>query len=60
MTTLTIHISDETAQRLKTMAEKSGLSLQDTVQIYLDDQAARLDVESFMTWLSDNVVPRSR
>jgi len=45
MKTLTIELSDETADRLEALAEQLGLSLEEVAQLSLDDQIKRLDRE---------------
>lgn len=45
MKTLTIDLSDETADRLQTLAEKLGLSPEEVAQASIDDQIKRLDRE---------------
>ena len=45
MKTLTIELSDETADRLEALAEQLGLSLEEVAQLSLDDQIKRLDQE---------------
>jgi len=45
MKTLTIQLSDETADRLEALAEQLGMSLEEVAQLSLDDQIKRLDHE---------------
>jgi len=45
MKTLTIQLSDETADRLKALAERLGMSLEEVAQVSLDDQLKRLGQE---------------
>lgn len=45
MKTLTIQLSDETADRLEALAEQLGVSLEEVAQLSLDDQIKRLDRE---------------
>ena len=45
MKTLTIQLSDETADRLKALAERHGMSLEEVAQVSLDDQLKRLGQE---------------
>ena len=45
MKTLTIQLSDETADRLETLAEQLGMSLEEVAQVSIDDQLERLDRE---------------
>ncbi|PQJ26891.1 hypothetical protein BSZ35_18355 [Salinibacter sp. 10B] len=45
MKTLTIQLSDETADRLETLAEQLGMSLEEVAQVSIDDQLKRLDRE---------------
>jgi len=45
MKTLTIQLSDETADRLEALAEQLGMSLEEVAQLSLDDQIKRLDRE---------------
>jgi len=45
MKTLTIQLSDETTDRLETLAEQLGMSLEEVAQISIDDQLKRLDRE---------------
>ena len=45
MKTLTIQLSDETADRLESLAEQLGMSLEEVAQVSLDDQIKRLDRE---------------
>lgn len=45
MKTLTIQLSDETADRLERLAEQFGMSLEEVVQVSIDDQIKRLDRE---------------
>lgn len=45
MRTLTIQLSDETADRLQTRAENLGLSPEEVAQASIDDQVERLDRE---------------
>lgn len=45
MKTLTIQLSDETADRLQTLAEKLGRSPEEVAQASIDDQLERLDRE---------------
>jgi len=45
MKTLTIQLSDETADRLEALAEQFGMSLEEVAQVSLDDQIKRLDRE---------------
>ena len=45
MKTLTIELSDETADRLEALAEQLGLSLEEVAQLSLDDHVKRLDQE---------------
>ncbi|PQJ26862.1 hypothetical protein BSZ35_18195 [Salinibacter sp. 10B] len=43
MKTLTIQLSDETADRLETLADQLGMSLEEVAQVSIDDQLKRLD-----------------
>jgi predicted transcriptional regulator len=45
MKTLTIELSDETADRLETLADELGMSLEEAAQISIDDQLKRLGQE---------------
>jgi len=45
MKTLTIQLSDETADRLQALAEKLGMSPEEVAQASIDDQLERLDRE---------------
>jgi predicted transcriptional regulator len=45
MKTLTIQLSDETADRLETLADQLGMSLEEVAQVSIDDQLKRLDRE---------------
>ncbi len=45
MKTLTIQLSDETADRLEALADQLGMSLEELAQVSLDDQIERLDRE---------------
>ena len=45
MKTLTIQLSDETADRLETLADELGMSLEEVAQISIDDQLKRLGQE---------------
>jgi predicted transcriptional regulator len=45
MRTLTIQLSDETADRLETLADQLGMSLEEVAQVSIDDQLKRLDRE---------------
>lgn len=45
MKTLTIQLSDETADRLQALAEKLGMSPEEVAQASIDDQLKRLDRE---------------
>ena len=45
MKTLTIQLSDETADRLEALAERHGMSLEEVAQVSLDDQLKRLGQE---------------
>ena len=42
MKTLTIQLSDETADRLETLADQLGMSLEEVAQVSIDDQLKRL------------------
>jgi predicted transcriptional regulator len=41
MKTITIELSDETAGRLETLADRFGMSLEEVAQISIDDQLKR-------------------
>ena len=45
MKTLTIQLSDETADRLEDLADQLGTSLEEVAQVSIDDQLKRLDRE---------------
>jgi len=45
METLTLQLSDDTAQRLEVLAEKLGVSPEEIVQAGLAEQLSRLDSE---------------
>jgi len=45
MRTLTIQLSDETADRLQALAEKLGMSPEEVARASIDDQLKRLDRE---------------
>ena len=45
MKTLTIKLSDETADRLETLADELGMSLEEVAQVSIDDQLKRLGQE---------------
>lgn len=45
MKTLTIQLSDETADRLQALAKKLGMSAEEVAQASIDDQLKRLDAE---------------
>jgi predicted transcriptional regulator len=45
MKTLTIQLSDETADRLESLADQLGMSLEEVAQISVDDQLKRLNQE---------------
>lgn len=45
MKTLTIQLSDETADRLEALADQLGMSLEEVAQVSIDDQLKRLDRE---------------
>jgi predicted transcriptional regulator len=45
MKTLTIQLSDETADRLESLADQLGMSLEEVAQISIDDQLKRLNQE---------------
>lgn len=45
MKTLTIQLSDETADRLEALAEQLGMSLEEVAKVSIDDQLKRLDRE---------------
>lgn len=45
MKTLTIQLSDETADRLEALADQFGMSLEEVAQVSIDDQLKRLDRE---------------
>jgi predicted transcriptional regulator len=45
MKTLTIELSDKTAERLESLADQLGMSLEEVAQLSLDDQMKRLGQE---------------
>ncbi len=45
MKTLTIQLSDETADRLERLADQFGMSLEEVAQVSIDDQIKRLGRE---------------